>query len=110
MPTNLEDWAQPAPDSQSLEDKLKSAISPQQAEPQNQVMQKMYSYIGTKIVCAEPMDENSFLSSYKRQELVDRETQPGYLVVYEDGYKSWSPKEVFERAYRRITQEEKRLI
>lgn len=27
-------------------------------------------------------------------------TDEGYLVVYQDGYKSWSPKAVFEGAYR----------
>jgi hypothetical protein len=27
---------------------------------------------------------------------------PGYKVVYEDGYESWSPKDVFEKAYRGI--------
>ena len=26
----------------------------------------------------------------------------GYYVVYEDGYKSWSPREVFENGYTRI--------
>lgn len=25
--------------------------------------------------------------------------RPGYLVVYPDGYKSWSPKEAFDSAY-----------
>ena len=28
----------------------------------------------------------------------------GYKVVYEDGYVSWSPKDVFEAAYRPITE------
>lgn len=27
----------------------------------------------------------------------------GYLVQYEDGYLSWSPKQVFEDGYRRIS-------
>lgn len=27
---------------------------------------------------------------------------PGYYVVYEDGYTSWSPVEAFESGYRRI--------
>lgn len=27
--------------------------------------------------------------------------RPGYMVQYEDGYISWSPKEVFESAYRK---------
>lgn len=44
----------------------------------------MKKYIGTKIVEAEP---------YLR---VD---EKGYRVIYADGYESWSPKEVFEKAY-----------
>jgi len=27
---------------------------------------------------------------------------PGYLVVYEDGYRSWSPTKAFEKGYSRI--------
>jgi len=42
------------------------------------------TYIGVKQVMAEE-DE--------------RDGQPGYKVVYPDGYESWSPKEVFDRAY-----------
>lgn len=45
----------------------------------------MKRYIGTKIIHAEPA------------------TGPGgdgYNVTYADGYKSWSPKDVFEEAYR----------
>ena len=26
--------------------------------------------------------------------------EDGYKVVYEDGYESWSPKDVFEKAYK----------
>lgn len=29
----------------------------------------------------------------------DRDGKPGYAVIYPDGYKSWSPKDVFEAAY-----------
>lgn len=29
----------------------------------------------------------------------DRDGKPGYAVIYPDGYKSWSPKAVFEDAY-----------
>ena len=46
----------------------------------------MEQFIGTKIVKAEPMAKDG---------------QPGYKVVYEDGYESWSPKDVFNNAYRR---------
>lgn len=45
----------------------------------------MKKYIGTKIIKAEPEME---------------EGVEGYKVVYEDGYVSWSPKDVFEKAYR----------
>lgn len=55
----------------------------------------MERYIGTKIVLAERAMKD------------DRD---GYAVVYEDGYRSWSPKETFERAYRRITDAEVDLI
>jgi hypothetical protein len=43
-------------------------------------------YIGFKVVTAWPQ-ENA------------QTQQPGYAVKYEDGYISWSPKDVFERAY-----------
>ena len=52
------------------------------------------TYIGTKIIQAEPQDcqKNSHNSKVG---------DPGYKVVYEDGYTSWSPKDVFESAYRK---------
>lgn len=53
------------------------------------------SYIGTKVIQARP-------------QLKDE--KEGYKVIYEDGYESWSPKEVFERCYREITEKEKALI
>ena len=58
---------------------------------------KNNSYIGTKIITAEP-----------RQATEDdkRGNYPvgadGYCVTYEDGYQSWSPKGVFDAAYRRV--------
>jgi hypothetical protein len=45
-------------------------------------------YIGFKVVTAWPEDRE-----------YDGEIKPGYAVKYEDGYISWSPKEVFEKAY-----------
>ena len=74
----------------------------------------MDRYIGTKIVLAEPMDHATAL----RQNLArgvatiesDGASEPGYAVVYEDGYRSWSPKVTFERAYRRVTDAERVLI
>lgn len=55
----------------------------------------MECYIGTKIVQAE------------REE---RDLKPGYKVMYEDGYMSWSPRDVFERCYRLVTPAEASLI
>lgn len=60
----------------------------------------MKKYIGTKVVMAKTM------TMEEAQELLDRELKPatsekeGYLVEYEGGYKSWSPKSVFEKAYK----------
>lgn len=41
-------------------------------------------YIGAKRVQAYPLLKNG---------------EPGYGVIYEDGYQSWSPKAAFEKAY-----------
>lgn len=49
----------------------------------------MESYIGTKIIHAEPQE---------------RDGKPGYKVQYPDGYVSWSPDYAFEEAYRRCDQ------
>lgn len=35
----------------------------------------------------------------------ERDGKPGYVVIYADGYKSWSPKDVFEAAYFPIEKE-----
>jgi len=45
-------------------------------------------YYGTKRIVAWPQQKET------SDGLAD-----GYAVKYEDGYTSWSPKEVFERAY-----------
>ena len=52
----------------------------------------MQTYIGTKIVMAEPCERWEEGGDVKA-------AVPGYKVVYPDGYESWSPKEVFEKAY-----------
>ena len=56
---------------------------------QNKTMQR---YIGTKIIHAEPRAKD-----YGPPE---GHGQPGYTVVYPDGYTSWSPAAAFEEAYR----------
>ena len=63
----------------------------------------MEQYIGSKIVMAEPMSRGNYMAQATGFITKDMEdlAAPGYKVRYEDGYESWSPKEVFEAAYRR---------
>ena len=67
-------------------------------------------YIGSKLIRAFPMDEHAFLRDVKGQSVLDQENQHGYKVIYPDGYESWSPKEVFEVAYREVTNSEKKFF
>lgn len=53
-----------------------------------------HHYIGTKIVLAWA---------------VEKDGKAGYGVKYEDGYTSWSPKDVFEAAYRDIEGDNQKL-
>lgn len=75
-------------------------------------MQKEKLYIGSKIITAEPMDELKFLADYKGQDVraKNRESRAGYKIIYPGGYVSWSPKDVFETAYRNITPAEIKLL
>lgn len=52
-------------------------------------------YVGVKLIEAWPQE---------------RDGKAGYAVKYEDGYISWSPAEVFERAYFRLTDPEGRSL
>jgi hypothetical protein len=59
----------------------------------------MKKYIGTKEVKAQPMTAKEAIEKgYK----VNNHTGDGYEVEYKDGYKSWSPKEVFEESYKLV--------
>ena len=65
----------------------------------------MKKYIGTKQVSAEPMNLGEFIEQTGRNPYVNDpdmhgNNEEGYIVEYEDGYKSWSPKAVFEKAYK----------
>jgi len=57
-------------------------------------------YLGVKIINAEPMTKNDFYR--EKGQPCDSDNMHGYKVKYEDDYISWSPKKVFEEAYRRI--------
>lgn len=61
----------------------------------------MKQYIGTKLIQAEPayrIDGKIYPVSGPVPRAMNREA--GYKVIYPDGYESWSPKAVFEEAYR----------
>ena len=65
----------------------------------------MKKYIGTKQVSAEPMNLGEFIKTtgrnpYANSSDMHGNNEEGYIVEYEDGYKSWSPKETFEKAYK----------
>lgn len=65
------------------------------------------AFVGTKILLARPMTEKQWLES-KGIDITNKETQgAGYLVVYDNGYRAWSPKDVFETHYRLLTDTEK---
>lgn len=64
----------------------------------------MKTYSGLKTVQAECCTLGDFIATAKRNPYEGSEQQPdnntaGYKVVYEDGYVSWSPKDVFEKSY-----------
>ena len=62
----------------------------------------MKRYIGVKMVEAEPINFDEFEEKEYALVCEDKGNASGYKVVYEDGYVSWSPKDVFDKAYRRI--------
>lgn len=71
----------------------------------------MKTYIGTKQVKAEPMDELAAVEKgYARKNDDNHEWRQGYHVQYAnpDGstYDSWSPKDVFERSYNVCDEEQ----
>ncbi len=55
---------------------------------------KMHKYIGTKVVKAYPCPAWKNAGGHKVGD-------EGYKVIYEDGYESWSPKDVFEKHYKK---------
>ena len=56
----------------------------------------MQKFIGTKLIEAEPCPAWKDFGKHKTGD-------PGYKVLYPDGYESWSPKDVFEKAYLPLT-------
>ena len=72
----------------------------------------MKKYLGTKLVTAKPMtreDAEVVLGKFIKPAKQEYSGE-GYLVRYEDGYQSWSPKEVFDKAYKHADKFLDRLI
>ncbi len=68
----------------------------------------MERYLGVKLIGATPATHGEYSiekygESSNSEFSIQNKDSEGYKVVYEDGYVSWSPKEVFEKAYRPIT-------
>lgn len=75
----------------------------------------MDSYIGTKLIQATPEYkvttdygmggiETTFTAEMPLSNNGDIEVQEGYKVVYQDGYTSWSPKNVFEKSHLKVDE------
>lgn len=60
----------------------------------------MKKYIGVKLIEAEPMTKGEFADFQQRPTSAEDYDKEGYKVKYSDDYVSWSPKDVFEEAYR----------
>lgn len=63
----------------------------------------MEKYIGVKMIEAKPMNLGDY-NKYRGWTIPADEdpARKGHLVKYEDGYESWSPATVFDKAYRLI--------
>jgi hypothetical protein len=59
----------------------------------------MQTYVGTKIIKARPETRDG-VERLLHRSIGGKEEGAGYLVEYPDGYQSWSPKGVFDAAYR----------
>jgi len=62
----------------------------------------MKKYIGVKLIKAEPQTERVLSQN--------EEAREGYRVIYDNNYESWSPKDVFEKAYYELDRKNKVTI
>ena len=104
LDNNIEDWY-----------KLLTTIKTKQNKTMEQNLD-FKTYIGTKKLKAVPMNKSSY-NSYRGWTMPENEdgSEEGYLVEYLDGgkpndvrhegYISWSPKDVFEKAYKEDVEE-----
>jgi hypothetical protein len=99
---NLKQYEKSSPAEHGVSQEMKTGKAPKQRK-----LGKVY--IGTKVVRAEPMSNEEWLRSQNKWQDAQETAGDGYKVQYEDGYLSWSPKEVFERCYRELTPQEKSM-
>lgn len=72
---------------------------------------RLQTYIGTKIIEAEPMIRKEYEALFNQQ--VNSSDEEGYHVIYPNpkgDYHSWSPKDVFDAAYRQIHPAEQDIM
>lgn len=69
----------------------------------DQLTNTLEMHIGTKLVKAAPMSRGEY-NNYRGWQIPPDEdpNDKGFLIVYEHGYESWSPKDVFEKSYREV--------
>lgn len=67
----------------------------------------MKKYVGVKLIEAKPMTRGDY-NKYRGWTIPEDENpdDEGYLVKYSDDYVSWSPKRVFDEAYREYEETE----
>lgn len=75
----------------------------------------MKKYIRTKQVEAMPMLLGDFIAKngrnpYENDGKTHGYDEPGYLIKYKEGYESWSPKEVFDEAYKSADTASDRML
>lgn len=64
----------------------------------------MDNYIGTKLIAAQPMTLGAYNKLRGWDLPKDEEANSkGYKVQYSDGYISWSPKNIFDKSYMKVT-------
>lgn len=61
---------------------------------------ELKQYTGTKTIHAAPMTISEAEKELGRSITLAADNTDGYLVIYPDGYRSWSPAKAFEDAYR----------
>lgn len=71
----------------------------EQSQVKSPIHADLMQYVGVKLVHAKPMTRSEFHQAILKKEWLSPTDANGYQVTYEDGYVSWCPKEVFEKAY-----------